>query len=1721
MFTRHFSLSHGDRVMLTGKKILLPIIAALIALGAAGTWWWKTHQSPINASGDAVIAQSGGPFAATACQARLFEDQPALAVVFSEPVERGQAFDKLLQVVDKGRTDGNPEHSEETTGNKPDTGKTGARPDDKLITGNWVITDNPRVLYFPYIKPQRNYRISVADSLKAASGSKLAETKECQVATEEMPPSYYFASKGTILPAKQNGGLPVVTVNVPEVDVQFLRVEPAQLPRFLETVIANRTPRSNDDEEPDYTEGCYDCYGGAENKALKGQTYSWQLDKLREVSSSVYAGRFLTSDKQNARKVTHLPVESIKELQEPGIYIAVMSQPGRFREDYQVTYFYVTDIGLHAHRGDKQMDVFATSLLSGKAITDVELEVVDANARSLAKGKVDGDGDGHAALTGVPDSAHLLLARRGKEMAVIALHEPALDLSEFDIGGHLPRDAKLFLYAGRDLYRPGEKFEVSLLARDAAGHVLPPAPIQAMLKRPDGKNVATMSWQAQSKIPGYFQRTISLPADAQTGRWSIELRADPAAKVADTVWSFQVEEFLPERMKLDLKTAQQPLSGNAGFEVSVQGDYLFGSPAAGNRLLGSVSQERAINPLASPWPGFIFGDFADDGRKHRSEMEETALDEQGHAKVEVPFDAKGARSPMSIRASFSLLESGGRPVVRSIERVWWPAAQLIGIRPEFDSNVARENALAGFELVRVGMDGKFAPANEATFRLYREDRQYYWRFDDQKGWNSGFTETEELIDSGKLALKQRGKLALPVVWGRYRLEIADAQTGQTLRYRFYAGWNAQDAEDVGNRPDRVQLKLEGAPVKPGDSVKLDIVPPHDGEALVVVEADKVLWTKRISVSTSGTRLSIPVDKRWDRADMYISAVVFRPGSQGDRITPARALGLVHLPLQHEDRRLKVQLTAPDKVLPEKKSTVKVKVDNAAGKQAIVTLSAVDVGILNITRFKTPDAFDFFFGKHRYAPELMDLYGKLIEKMDGERGKLKWGGDAGMRDTKSMPKKVKLIDLFSGPVQLNTKGEAEITLNIPDFNGTLRLMAVASTPDNYGQAEREMVVAAPIVAELATPRFIAPGDQATIALDVTNLSGAPQDISIKLTAEDPLRIRDGERTLSLKDKQRNTLRFTAEPTDAYGLARIRLEVKSGGIKPVSIVRESALQVQPPVPLVREVRRVRLEADGSFKLDPTLVDKYFKASSTVSVTVSNKPPLNVGSIVKGLLNYPYGCLEQTTSAAYPHVFIDEAAAKAMGIEGRTREQRATFIEGAIGRIAGMQGAKGGFNLWGEGPYEPWLTAYVSGFLMDARAQGFSVPDAMVKRAQEWMLTTLQSAPNNFPSVPATLKPDEQGRYKYQDADLLRNGHRRFAEMAHIAFMLARDQKAPLATLRILHDQFRDRAKSPLPLVHLSLALQMMGDSARAKVALDEAMTRRYGIQPDNAYYWDWLGDYGSRTRDLALSYALLTQYKVKHPRLENMLFDLAEGLGNRYWLSTQERLALFMAANAQGIGDAKAEWTALLRQGDKTDTLVSHSTEIRNLKVAALAKGVTLENKSNIPLFLEIEAAGYPLKPPVPKNDVIELTRDWFNPDGSPWRGGALKVGDMLIARVTASAKQLIEDGMVIDHIPAGLEVENLNLSQGPQASEFTIAGINVEQAMLDERIKHREYRDDRFVAAAKLGPQKLSLFYMLRVVTPGSYTVPASYAEDMYRPELRGIGNLSSAVTVVDAKSTGK
>jgi uncharacterized protein YfaS (alpha-2-macroglobulin family) len=948
---------------------------------------------------------------------------------------------------------------------------------------------------------------------------------------------------------------------------------------------------------------------------------------------------------------------------------------------------------------------------------------------------------------------------------------------------------------------------------------------------------------------------------------------------------------------------------------------------------------------------------------------------------------------------------------------------------------------------------------------------------------------------------------VPVKYGRYRLEIQDRDTNQTLRYRFYAGWNAQSDETQGVRPDRVALKLDKQAYREGQTARLTITPPHQGEALITVDGMRTLWVRRMSISSDSATLDIPINREWKEHDLYVSVMVLRPGNAGDMVTPARALGLIHLPLERSERKLNVVVEAPQKMRPDTTVQVKVRAPDVKGQKALVTLSAVDVGILNITRFETPDPYGFFFGKLRYGADQHDVYGRLIEKMAGKKGQLRFGGDNAPSPTKGLPKIVRLVDLFSGPVLMDERGEANIPLQVPDFNGTLRLMAVVALPDRFGSKDAEMVVAAPLITELATPRFLSFGDKAVVALDLQNLSGVPQDLKVSIGAGDGLRIQDAERTQALKDQEKRTLRFPIEARTVPGVETISIKVAG---KDINLERTFGLAIRPPTPQVQFTKRYTIKAGDSVDIQDAALSGLYPSSTLAHIVLSDKPPIDVRSAVQDLLQYPYGCGEQLTSTSYPHLFIDEDEARRFGLRPFTREQRVEMLDRSIAKLGAMQAPNGGFSLWGNASeYEYWLSAYVTNFLMDAREQGFTVPDTMYGRAMDFLLRGLQEGVSKIPStVPA---PGPQNDAIFRDRD---NG--RFDVLAYGAYVLARERKAPLATLRQLHE-FRAQAQSGLPLVELGIALNLMGDNPRGGTTISEGVHKPRG----NGYWWY---DYGTVLRDAALSYALLDRYHINVDGRENLLAVIAAELEKNRYYSTQEKMALFLVGRSLSAGSGM--WTGRLTAGGNVAQLSQKGAFFRPVSTTELASGIRISNTSEGALYAELSLLGNPVQEPPAKDDQIELTRTMYRGDGKPLSEKTLHTGDTVIVHIRARAKSEIGNALIVDKIPGGLEIENLNIVNGERLGSVNIAGIDPAAAMANNQIKHVEFRDDRFVAAVRLQPNRfafgpeanrgLDLFYRARVVTPGEFIIPPIYGEDMYRPNIFGLTGGHDTLRVLDA-----
>ncbi|EPV4651257.1 alpha2-macroglobulin, partial [Escherichia coli] len=1001
-----------------------------------------------------------------------------LVLTFSIPLDPDQDFSRVIHVVDK---------------------KSGK------VDGAWELSDNLKELRLRHLEPKRDLIVTIGKEVKALNNATFSKDYEKTITTRDIQPSVGFASRGSLLPGKVVEGLPVMALNVNNVDVNFFRVKPESLPAFI--------------SQWEY----------------RNSLANWQSDKLLQMADLVYTGRFDLNPARNTREKLLLPLGDIKPLQQAGVYLAVMNQAGRYDYSNPATLFTLSDIGVSAHRYHNRLDIFTQSLENGAAQQGIEVSLLNEKGQTLTQAT--SDAQGHVQLENDKNAA-LLLARKDGQTTLLDLKLPALDLAEFNIAGAPGYSKQFFMFGPRDLYRPGETVILNGLLRDADGKALPNQPIKLDVIKPDGQVLRSVVSQPEN---GLYHFTWPLDSNAATGMWHIR------ANTGDNqyrMWDFHVEDFMPERMALNLTGEKTPLTPKDEVKFSVVGYYLYGAPANGNTLQGQLFL-RPLREAVSALPGFEFGDIAAENLSRTLDEVQLTLDDKGRGEVSTESQWKETHSPLQVIFQGSLLESGGRPVTRRAEQAIWPADALPGIRPQFasksvydyrtDSTVKQpivdEGSNAAFDIVYSDAQGVKKAVSGLQVRLIRERRDYYWNWSEDEGWQSQFDQKDLIENEQTLDLKadETGKVSFPVEWGAYRLEVK-APNEAVSSVRFWAGYSWQDNSDGSGavRPDRVTLKLDKASYRPGDTIKLHIAAPTAGKGYAMVESSEgPLWWQEIDVRAQGLDLTIPVDKTWNRHDLYLSTLVVRPGDKSRSATPKRAVGVLHLPLGDENRRLDLALETPAKMRPNQPLTVKIKASTKNGekpKQVNVLVSAVDSGVLNITDYVTPDPWQAFFGQKRYGADIYDIYGQVIEGQ-GRLAALRFGGDGDelKRGGKPPVNHVNIVVQQALPVTLNEQGEGSVTLPIGDFNGELRVMAQAWTADDFGSNESKVIVAAPVIAELNMPRFMASGDTSRLTLDITNLTDKPQKLNVALTASGLLElVSDSPAAVELAPGVRTTL-----------------------------------------------------------------------------------------------------------------------------------------------------------------------------------------------------------------------------------------------------------------------------------------------------------------------------------------------------------------------------------------------------------------------------------------------------------------------------------------------------------------------------------------------------------------------------------------------------------------------
>ncbi|TDL78464.1 alpha-2-macroglobulin family protein [Palleronia sediminis] len=1433
------------------------------------------------------------------------------------------------------------------------------------LTAGLAVAAEGRDLCISGVTHGERYRIALREGLPSAQGDRLAETVPLDLYVRDRAPAVRFPGRGYVLPAGGEVAVPVATVNAETVDLQLWQVSDRNVVRTL----------------------AEDIFGA--------QVPQWRQDQLEsEIAVKVWEGEGAVSGSLNVETVTRLPLERETGALGPGIYVLQARIPGAdaWESPAASQWFMVSDLGLATIAGADGLHGFVRSLSTAEAREGIALTLLSrANA---VLGTAVTDASGHAVFPaglarGEGSAAPaLLVAREGDaDMAVLPLTGPAFDLSDRGVEGRAPAGPlDVFLALERDIYRPGETVTATALLRDDRAAAVTGVPLTAILTRPDGVE-HDRAVSLDGRAGGHVFR-LPLTAGAARGTWRLAIHAEtdepPLAAAA-----LLVEDFLPERIDVDLDLPEGPLAPDAMPRLAVEARYLFGAPAGGLSVEGRVSA-APLRTLEIA-PGYLFGPEEAADRSDTTLFGPVETDDAGRAETVLALpEGMPSGAPSEIAVDVSVLENSGRPVERRVTRTVLPEGPVLGIRPAFDGTLP-ENSEAAFDVIALGARGDVP----ARWRLDRITTRYQWySLDGSWDWDS--VTSRERIAGGDLRLgADPVAIATPVEWGDYALTLeATDGSGAVSSVRFEAGWYAP--EGLTDTPDLLELSLDAERYRPGDTARLRLLPSAAGHVLVTVASDRLIDMKTVRVDAGETVIDLPVTESWGPG-AYVTATLFRPAGEGQG--PARALGLAHAAIAPGDAALGVGIDAPETARPRAPLEIELNVEGIAdGDAAFATVAAVDLGVLNLTGFEAPDPQAHYFGQRELGVAFRDLYGRLIDGRSGAMGQVRSGGDAaaGIRVGAAPPDAV--VAMTEGPVEIGPDGTARLAFDLPAFDGTLRLMAVVWSRKGVGQAKADVTVRDPVVAQVTMPRFLAPGDSSTLRIELTHADGPAGEIGLTLAAEGlvpgddlPARVTlepGGTRTLSVP--------ITAQ---GPGEAQVTLEVTAPDGAVLSQTR--TLPVRLLDPAIQRSSRFEL-APGA---DLTLSSDVFEGLRDGTATLAAGPfgRFDVPGLLAALDRYPYGCTEQVTSQALPLLYLSSVATT-LGLEG-ARDIDARLTD-AVAAVLARQAANGAFGMWRAESGELWLDAYVTDFLSRARDAGVAVPPEAFARA----LDNLSNAVNYAADF------DSGGR-----------------DIAYALLVLAREGRAQVGDLRYYAEEKGRAFDTAMARAQIGAALALYGETTRA----DEMFRLASELVGDPAPE-GWRDDFGSPLRDRAGLLTLAVEARSDTVDRE----ALAASLVTDAALSTQEAAWSLLAANAL-IADPAA---GLVVDGAPLEE------PVLRIEAGALESGpLTLGLAGDRAETLTLTAFGVPLVPRAAGGEGFAIERAYFTLDGEPADPTEVAAGDRLVTVLTVQPFGPVEARLMVDDpLPAGFEIDNPSLLRSGEVGALDWLDLTDATAMTEFR-----------------------------------------------------------------------
>jgi len=1390
----------------------------------------------------------------------------------------------------------------------------------------------------------------------------------------------------------------------------------------------------------------------------------------------------------------------------------------------------VTDLGMLVKKSlDGSQDLFVQSIHGGDPVGDASVSVLAVNGQTLFTQTTSADGMVHfPSLKGLDHEKKpaMYIVTKGQDMSFLPIggSDRQLDYSRFDIGGDASAvnqgQLSAYLFSDRGIYRPGDAFHIGLIVRAASWtHSVVGVPLQADIVDPRGTTVKQLPMTMDGS--GFGELSYATAETAPTGTWTINLYIARNGKIGNQIGSttVMVKEFLPDRMKVSAKLSEQVLEGWVkpdALKGLVDAQNLFGTPAANRRVEASLTLRPAF-PSFRSWPDYHFYDILRAKEGFEETLEDGKTDDNGHAEFDLHLKKYADATYQLFFLAKAHEAEGGRSVAAAAQTMVSNNEWLVGYKAVDDLSYVSRAAKRSARLVAINPQAKAIDLSGLKARLI--ERRYVSVLTKQdSGVYKYESKLKEIPISEKpLAIPAAGlDYALPTDKpGDYALLVIRASDNKEVNR---VAWTVAGAANVSRSLDRnaeLQLNLDKHDYKPGEAVQIAIHAPYTGSGLITIERDKVYAHAWFKATTTSSVQKIVVPKDFE-GNGYINVQFIRDPSSDEVFMSPLSYGVVPFSVNLDGRRNVLSVEAPALVKPGETATFKL--HSAQPTRAV--LFVVDEGILQVARYKLGDPLQFFFRKRMLevkTAQILDLILPDFEKLMAMTAAP--GGDADAAIMKQLNpfkrKRDKPVVYWSGIVDVN--GEKDFSYAVPDyFNGKLRVMAVAVSPDRVGTVENATTVRGDFVLSPNVPTTLAPGDEAEVSVGVANnLAGLPKAVPVAVTLKTGPQLQvmgSATQSVSLASMREGVAMFRVKATDRLGSGSLTFVAAYAG---KSAKQSIDLSVRPASAYRTQVDVGR--TDPGKQVDQAGLRAMYDAYASRDAAFSTLPVVLAHGLTSYLVNYQNYCSEQVVSAAMPRLVIAKWPMVSVfsnvmkPVVGTKPDASADELADVFDTLSSRQNSEGGFVVWAATPdAEPFVSAYTVNFLLEAKDRGVKVPTSLLDAGNKYLLQ---------------LASDEG----MDSQDKLR-------QRAYAVYLLTRQGNVTTNNLASVQKRLQEIApvawKHDLAAAWLAASYKLLKQDKEANALMNgplEDLTRSAAREPFvHGYYYDPL------VRDATVLYLVEKHFPERARTLPARVFD------NIAWPIAQDEYNTTSAAMVILALDGYATQTA--SEVGKLQIGEVHAD--RSMKQIGVAQGSTVlasnwsaaalklrfVNLSLVPAWHVSTQGGYDRNAPaVAIKNGIEIVRDYTATSNKPL--SQVTVGEEIDVhvKIRATGNQGVGNVAIVDLLPGGFEPVIVPppepASDSSDASDTSNADDAAQPVAWRSPIglasstwepEYADIREDRVVIYGTASPDVREFVYRIKATNAGKFIVPPAYGESMYDHTVQARSPGGGTLTVVRA-----